>query len=319
LAGDSEAVSRAPRSLQRTLRIICGPTGAGKSAVALELCETTSTAIISADSRQIYRGFDIGTAKATLDERTRVTHYGIDVAQPEERYSAARWSSEAEAWIDCAAKMGKDSAIVGGTGLYINALVTPLFTAPEIDSLQRAELGRELATKSLAELRRWCGELDPARSHLGRTQLLRAIETALLSGSRISELHADHKASAGAPDRDAVYLVLDPGPALGARIEERVDKMLKAGWAEEVRELMETVPADAPAWKASGYRVVREHVEGHLDLSSARQRIIIETRQYAKRQRTWFRHQLPPAAVTTVNPEDSQARAEVREWWKRAE
>jgi tRNA dimethylallyltransferase len=95
--------------------------------------------------------------------------------------------------------------------------------------------------------------------------------------------------------------------------------MLKAGWADEVRELIRTVPPDAPAWKASGYFVIRDHVEGRLDLSSARERIIIETRQYAKRQRTWFRHQLPPAAVTVVNPEDSQARAVAREWWERAE
>ena len=180
------------------LRIICGPTAAGKSAVALELCETHNAAIVSADSRQIYRGFDIGTAKPTREERARVTHYGVDVARPEERYSAARWASEAAQWIACAGKMGKEAAIVGGTGLYIRALVDPLFAAPEIDPLQRAELERELETKSLAELRRWCEELDPARAHLGRTQLLRAIETALLSGSRISDLHAEHKAAANA-------------------------------------------------------------------------------------------------------------------------
>lgn len=278
-------------------------------------------AIVSADSRQIYSGFDIGTAKPTREERASVTHYGVDIARPEERYSAARWASEAAQWIACAGKMGKEAAIVGGTGLYIRALVDPLFAAPEIDPLQRAELERELETKSLADLRRWCEELDPARAHLGRTQLLRAIETALLSGSRISDLHAEHKAAANAAteQNDAVYLVLDAGPALGSRIENRIGEMLEAGWANEVRELMQAVPPDAPAWKASGYAVMREHVEGRLDLSSARQRIIIETRQYAKRQRTWFRHQLPPAAVTFVNPEDSQARAVVREWWKRAE
>ena len=95
--------------------------------------------------------------------------------------------------------------------------------------------------------------------------------------------------------------------------------MLRSGWPDEVRELIRTVPSDAPAWKASGYATIRDHIEGRLDLSSARERIIIETRQYAKRQRTWFRHQLPPAAVTPVNPEDSRARAIVREWWERAE
>jgi len=301
--------------------VICGPTGAGKSAIALELGETSNAAIVSADSRQIYRGFDIGTAKPTPEERARVPHYGIDVAGPEERFSAAKWASEAEDWIACAGKTGKGAAIVGGTGLYIKALVTPLFKAPEIDASQRAELAHELEAKPLAELRRWCEQLDPARAHFGRTQLLRAIETALLSGSRISDLHAEHRAAAvvEVSDREAAYLVVDPGSGLGSRIETRVDTMLKAGWADEVRELMQVVPPDAPAWKASGYSVMREHVAGDLDLSSARQRIIIETRQYAKRQRTWVRHQLPPTAVTHVNPEDSQARAVVREWWEGAE
>jgi tRNA dimethylallyltransferase len=300
--------------------VICGPTGAGKSAIALELCEHNA-AILSADSRQIYRSFDIGTAKPTHEERARVTHYGVDVAEPQERYSAARWASEAVYWTECADKSGNEAAIVGGTGLYIKALVDPLFSAPEMDPVQRADLEREIEAKPLDELRRWCEELDPARAHLGRTQLLRAIETALLSGARISDLHAEHKAvtTVEVQDKRAAYLVVDPGNELESRITTRVDGMLKAGWADEVRELMRTVPPDAPAWKASGYSLIREHVEGRMDLSSARERIIIETRQYAKRQRTWFRHQLPPAAVTVVNPEDSQARAVAREWWERAE
>jgi tRNA dimethylallyltransferase len=301
--------------------VICGPTGAGKSTIALEVCETHNAAILSADSRQIYRRFDIGTAKPTPEERARVTHYGVDVANPDERYSAARWASEADDWIECAGRSEKEAVIVGGTGLYIKALVDPLFLAPEVDPLQRAKLGRELEVMTLTELRRWCEELDPARAHLGRTQLLRAIETALLSGSRISDLHAEHKTATAVAVQDerAAYLVVDPGSMLASRIETRVDGMLKGGWVEEVRELMRSVPPDAPAWKASGYSMIREHVAGRLDLSSTRERIIIETRQYAKRQRTWFRHQLPPAAVTAINPEDSQARAVVRDWWERAE
>ncbi|HXN76683.1 MAG TPA: tRNA (adenosine(37)-N6)-dimethylallyltransferase MiaA, partial [Gemmatimonadaceae bacterium] len=298
---------------------ICGPTAAGKSAVALELCERHDAAILSADSRQIYRRFDIGTAKPTREERERVTHYGVDVADPQERFSAVRWAGEASEWIESADKIGKEAVIVGGTGLYIKALVDPLFSAPEMDPTQRSELERELETKPLLELRRWCEELDPARAHLGRTQLLRAIETALLAGSRISDLHAEHKEATAVELHEGVeYLIVDPGSELESRIEARVDRMLKAGWADEVRELMRAVSPDAPAWKASGYGVIREHVDGQLDLSSARERIIIETRQYAKRQRTWFRHQLPRAAVTVVNPEDSQARAVAREWWERA-
>lgn len=303
------------------LRIICGPTGAGKSAVAMELCETYNAAIVSADSRQLYCNFDIGTAKPTADDCDRVTHYGIDVADPEERYSAARWAREADEWIECAYEIDKDPVIVGGTGLYIRALVKPLFSAPHLDPSQREQLERELEARSLDDLRRWCEELDPERAHLGRTQLVRAIETALLSGSRISELHAQQRTTltAEADEKSAAYLIVDPGSELASRIETRVDAMLKAGWGDEVRSLIASIVPEAPAWKASGYSVMRDYVEGRLDLSSARERIIIETRQYAKRQRTWFRHQLPSEAVTVLDPGDSRASAVAREWWESAQ
>jgi len=301
------------------LRIICGPTAAGKSTIALELAGSTDAAIVSADSRQVYCYFNIGTAKPTREQCDRTTHYGIDVAEPSERFSAARWASEAAEWIESAAEIDKPPVVVGGTGLYIKALVQPLFDAPEVDPVQRARLEQDLERKTVTELRKWCETLDPARAHLGRTQLMRAIETVILSGVRISDLHAEHRASGQSARDDAVYLVVDPGDGLASRIETRVDAMLGAGWADEVRNLIAEVPADAPAWKASGYAAMRDHVEGRCDLSTARQRVIIETRQYAKRQRTWFRHQLPEAAVTRVNPEDSQARVLVREWWERAE
>lgn len=303
------------------LRIICGPTAAGKSAIALELADEYDAAIVSADSRQIYCYFDIGTAKPTRAECAQVTHYGVDVAEPTERFSAARWATEADEWIESAGEIGKTPVVVGGTGLYIKALVEPLFDAPPMDLLQRTWLEQELETKSLAELRTWCQRLDPARAHLGRAQLTRAVETVLLSGVRISELHAEHRLSppsrAGSP---AKYLVVDPGaPPLASRIEMRVEAMLKAGWPDEVRDLIERVPADAPAWKASGYLAMRDYVEDRCDLSTVRERVILETRQYAKRQRTWFRHQLPHAAVTLVNPLDSRARVAVREWWEKAD
>jgi tRNA dimethylallyltransferase len=302
------------------LRVICGPTGAGKSAVALELCDKYDAAIVSADSRQIYCYFDIGTAKPTADDCDRVTHYGIDVAEPEERYSAARWAHEADEWIECAREIDKEPVKVGGTGLYIRALVTPLFSAPQLDPTQRGQLERELEAMSLDNLRRWCEELDPARAHLGRTQLVRAIETAVLSGTRISELHAQHRSTlmAQRDEKEAVYLIVDPGSGLASRIESRVGAMLEAGWADEVRDLIDRIAPDAPAWKASGYAVMRDYVEGRMDLSAARERIIIETRQYAKRQRTWFRHQLPPEAVTVLDPGDSRAGAVAREWWESA-
>ncbi|HEX6627555.1 MAG TPA: tRNA (adenosine(37)-N6)-dimethylallyltransferase MiaA [Gemmatimonadaceae bacterium] len=301
------------------LRIICGPTAAGKSSIAMSLAEEFNAAIVSADSRQIYCYFNVGTAKPTREECARATHYGVDVAEPTERYSAARWTSEALEWIECAGEMEKIPVVVGGTGLYIKALVEPLFTAPELDPIARSQVEKELATKSLTELRRWCEVLDPQRAHLGRTQLLRAIETALLAGSRMSELHDAHKRTTTVNEFEPVYLIVDPGDALASQIENRVDQMLDRGWVDEVRQLINRVPPDAPAWKASGYSAIREHVEGKTDLSTTRQRIIIETRQYAKRQRTWFRHQLPESAVTNLNPLDSQAIAVAREWWERAE
>ena len=301
------------------LRVICGPTAAGKSTIAMMLADEFEAAIVSADSRQIYCYFNIGTAKPTHEECARVTHYGVDVAEPDERYSAARWADEAREWIECAGEVEKTPVVVGGTGLYIRALIEPLFDAPQMDPIARTQLEAELATKSTVELRRWCEELDPSRAHLGRTQLLRSIETALLSGARMSDLHSQHTRTRVEAEFAPSYLVVDPAQSLSAQIEGRVDEMLERGWLDEVRELIGRVPADAPAWKASGYRAARDHIEGKADLSTTRERIIIETRQYAKRQRTWFRHQLPQGAVTTLNPLDSHALAVAREWWERSE
>ena len=301
------------------LRVICGPTAAGKSRVALELADRHGASIISADSRQVYRDFDIGTAKPSLAERKAVDHYGIDVADATVRYSAARWATGARAWIDEIRAKRNTPVIVGGTGLYIRALVDPLFVAPELDPSKRAQLEQQLSELPVSELRRWCESLDPARAHLGRTQLQRAIETALLSGHRISDLHAKAKSAEIAAPLSARYLVIDPGPALQSRISQRVDSMLKAGWIDEVSRLARAIPEDAPAWNSTGYSVIRAHVRGESDLSSARERVIIETRQYAKRQRTWFRHQLPEAAVTRVNPDDPDFGAVVRDWWEKAE
>ena len=294
------------------LRVICGPTAAGKSAVALVLAERFGGTIISADSRQVYRHFDIGTAKPTAGERDRIPHRGIDVVDPEERYSAARWATNAEAWIGDATAAGRVPVVVGGTGLYIRALVSGLFEEPALDPARRAGLGGVLAARSVEDLRRWCEQVDPPLAHLGRTQLLRAIEIATLTGERLSDLQ---RRTARAVPRAARYLVVDPGPSLAARIEARVDAMLARGWADEVRRLMSRVPADAPAWKASGYGWMRELVEGKADERTARARIVIETRQYAKRQRTWFRHQLPAEATTRVSPVDPEFVRIAERWW----
>lgn len=295
------------------LRIICGPTAAGKSALALALAQRHGATIISADSRQIYRGFDIGTAKPSPAERARVPHRGIDVADPEERYSAARWADDAGGWISAAHAEGRAPLIVGGTGLYLRALVAPLFDEPPLEPSRRAALAAQLETLTIAELRAWCARVDPPLARLGRSQLLRAIEIATLTGERLSALH---RREPRATAHTARYLVVDPGPSLAGRIEARVDAMLAAGWANEVRALERSVSAMAPAWKASGYRWVREMVGGRVDHATARERIVIETRQYAKRQRTWFRHQLPPDRTTRVSPDDPQFTRIAEQWWE---
>jgi tRNA dimethylallyltransferase len=138
------------------------------------------------------------------------------------------------------------------------------------------------------------------------------VEIALLTGVSISRWHRE---APRPPSATARYLVVDPGPALAARIQDRVDAMLVQGWPEEVEGLVRAVDADAPAWKATGYGAIREMVQGSQTREAARMRIIVETRQYAKRQRTWFRHQLAPADVTRVDPAAPDAKDRVWQWW----
>jgi tRNA dimethylallyltransferase len=286
---DAEALDAIP--------VICGPTASGKSAIAMWLSRRREIVVINADSRQIYRGFDLGTSKATQDERARVPHRGIDVVDPVERYSAAQWAGLAQRAIHEAVAAGRIPIVVGGTGFYIGALFRPLWAEPPLDAERRAALQSAFAGQSTDELRRWCAALDPARAHLGRAQLLRAVEVALLTGMPLSELHV---AQARSPVYRASYLLVDPGAEWASRIAERAAAMLDAGWADEVRHLIDVVPADAPAWNATGYDVVRRHVLGELDRGATLDRIVIETRQYAKRQRTWFRHQLEHGRVQRV-------------------
>lgn len=295
------------------IRVICGPTGAGKSALAMRLAARRAITIVSADSRQVYRGFDVGTAKPAPADLAAVPHEGIDVAEPTARYSASTWAEAAEGWIAGARAAGREPVVVGGTGLYIRALVAPLFDAPPLDPDRRARLDAVIGALPVPELRRWCRALDPARAHLGRTQLLRAVETALLTGERLSALQA---ARARAPRWAPRYLVVDPGAErLQGWIAARGRAMLDGGWPEEVRRLQELVPADAPAWNASGYGTVRRLVAGELSRREAEEQVAIEVRQYAKRQRTWFRHQLAGAPVTWVDPTAPDVDAVVERWW----
>lgn len=295
------------------LRIIAGPTGAGKSALALALARRYGARVISADSRQIYRGFDIGTAKPTAEEQARVPHAGIDVAEPTERWNAVRWAAAATAWLAEDATLGRPSILVGGTGLWLQALVKPLADEPPMDPLVRAEVQRELQLLDTDALREIVRELDPPRAHLGRAQLLRAAEVARVSGERLSDWHARGPSQ---PSLRARWLVLDPGPKLATALVERRHAMLQAGWLEEVRRLDATLPEDAPAWNACGYREVREVTRGVCALDEAMQAVGVSTRQYAKRQRTWFRNQLDEVGpVTRLDPHSPDAAAVAERWF----
>ncbi len=296
-----------------SLRVITGPTAAGKSALALALAARVPVTVISADSRQLYRGFDIGTAKPSLAERAAVPHCGIDVADAMERWSAARWASSAREWIAAARSAGRAPVVVGGTGFYVRALVAPLFEEPALDPARRCALEALLARLSTAELRRWCARLDPARAHLGRAQLARAVEIALLTGVPITAWHAR---ASNAPPLRARYLVVDPGPALPDAIASRAQAMVARGWVDEVARLESAVPSDAPAWNATGYAAIRDVGRGRSSLASALDRVIIDTRQYAKRQRTWIRHQLAATEVTRLDPRASDAVERAIAWWE---
>lgn len=302
-------VSRLP-----VVHVVCGPTAAGKSGMAMSLATRHGLTIVSADSRQMYRGFDIGTAKPTRADLAAVPHRGIDVADPSERWSAARWSADATAWIN---ETGAGRVlVVGGTGLYLRALFEPLFAEPPLPADARAALSAHLDDFTVHELRRWVLRLDPAQSTLGRTQLMRAIETALLTGRRLSDLHREQ----GRPARfRARWLVVDPGAALQEQIATRLDAMLAGGWIDEAANLAKTVDVGAPAWQSCGYGAVRDVALGTRELAGARTTILVETRQYAKRQRTWFRHQLEGADVVRLDPRLPDADAAAHAWWNSEE
>ena len=323
------ASSRATTLDERTppVPVICGPTAAGKSAVALALADHAPITIISADSRQIYRGFDIGTAKPTPDERARVPHEGVDVVDPTDRYSAWHWARLARTAITRARAAGRVPVVVGGTGFYLRALTTPLAPVPPLEPARRDALAAWLDRQPPREWQRWCERLDPERAVLGPTQWRRAIEVALLTGTALSAWHAkaaaDDVPTGDTPDRPlrVRYLVVDPGASLAERIAARVQRMLADGWLDEVRALHQVVSSGAPAWNATGYDVLRDLLargaaQHEGERARAIERVIIDTRQYAKRQRTWWRHQLRAGPVTWLDPEATDAPDRVRTWWQ---
>jgi tRNA dimethylallyltransferase len=301
--------------------VLTGPTASGKTALAIEIAVRIGAEIISADSRQVYRGMDIGTAKATAGDQARVAHHGLDLVGPEQRYSAGRFARDAARWIHVIRGRGRVPFVVGGTGFFIRALTHPLFKEPPLDPERRASLQRHLESLSQEELRRWLDALDPDAAHRlrtggGRQRVLRALEVGLLTGRRLSWWHAH--APPRQPPLDASIFVLDlPRPLLYRRIDERVDAMIHAGLVDEVRALLASgYGPDDPGMSATGYPEMAAFLRGHMELEQAKARIRTATRRYARRQLTWFRHQLPTQAIWLdgTRPLNDLTDEVVRQW-----
>jgi tRNA dimethylallyltransferase len=276
------------------LAALVGPTASGKSALALELAEALPAEIVSCDSLQVYRGLDIGSAKPTAAERARVRHHLIDVVEPEEAFSAADYARLARAALEDVRARGRRALVVGGTGLYLRALLSGLFAGPARDEALRARLTGMAERWGDARLHRLLRRVDPAAAARlpprDRVRVVRALEVYRATGRPLS----GHHGGSEEPLRGFEVRVfgLDPGrEGLRAAVEARAARMLEGGLLAEVEGLLRRVPEDARPLRAIGYRQAVEVVRGRRAVADALRDIVTDTMRYAKRQRTWFRHQ----------------------------
>ncbi|MBX6363024.1 MAG: tRNA (adenosine(37)-N6)-dimethylallyltransferase MiaA [Gemmatimonadetes bacterium] len=308
--------------------VITGPTASGKTALSLAVAERLDGEIISMDSRQVYRGMDIGTAKLLPAERRGIPHHGLDLVDPDQRYSAGAFARDARRWIADVRARSRVPILVGGTGFFLRALTHPLFREPPLEAHRRAALARWLERQPTEKLGHWLEALDPemaarlrARAGgAGRQRLARALEVALLTGRPLSWWHA-HAPSEQRPLRFLVFVLDRPREELYRRIDERVHDMIRAGLVDEVRGLVDAgFGAGAPGMSATGYAELLLYLEGRTTLDDAVDAIQRATRRYARRQLTWFRHQLPPGAVRLDATRPVAALAdEIAAAWRREE
>lgn len=291
-------------SLRPLVPVIVGPTAVGKTAVAVAWAALEPLTLVSADARQVYRGLDIGTAKPDAALRADVPHAGIDVADPGEVYSAGRFAREAAGWVADARLAGRQPVVVGGTGFYVRALADGLFREPPLDPQLRTRLKAFAGELAPNELARWAGRLDRRFGGGGRQRAARAIEVALLTGRALSWWQREARET-GAFRPWYVVLTL-PRDLLHQRIAVRVRAMLAAGLVDEVRGLLARgVDPHGPGLDAVGYREVVAMLNGRLPESGLAEAISAATRRYAKRQETWFRHQLRRLPSAASLPDDA--------------
>ena len=274
---------------------VTGPTAVGKSAVALLMAERLGGEIISVDSMQVYRGLDIGTAKPSAAERARVPHHLIDVCDLQEDFSAARFVEMAGRAVAELERRGRVPIFCGGTGLYFKAWLAGLAPLPEPDPVLRAELEAAPLEVLLAELK----EKDPATyarvDRRNPRRVVRAVEVLRLSGRSLAEAAVTWPGKAQAGAGGVKILALRRrAEDLRRRIEARVDAMFQAGLVEETRRLLDAgLAQNRTAMQAIGYRQVVEHLRGERDLPATVALVKQRTWQFARRQITWWRHQLP--------------------------
>lgn len=293
--------------------VIAGPTASGKTGLSVEVAKQLHTEIVSADSMQIYRGMNVGTAKVTQEEMCGIPHHMIDIVSPMENYNVSRYVEDANPIVDAILAKGKIPVIAGGTGLYINSLVYGYDLAPiPSDEKVRAEITALYEEKGgeylLGELRK----IDPKtaeRLHPNNARrLIRALEVYRISGTTISD--QEERTKNAPKPYDVKFFVLDTDrDKLYERINRRVDVMLKNGLVEEVKTLLESgIPKTNTSMQAIGYKEIVEYLDGFLTLDEAVEKLKMESRRYAKRQLTWFRRNEGTHWLEATLPKDELVR-----------
>lgn len=274
----------------KKLIAIVGPTASGKTMLGISLAKQFAGEIVSADSRQIYRGMDVGTAKPTPDERRAILHHLIDIRNPNEEYTVADYQRDAIATIKDILARDKTPLLVGGTGLYVRAVVENL-NIPKVvvDRKLRARIETDIARDGLDAIFKKLTTLDPEAANVvdpkNSRRVVRALEVAITTGEPFT---AQRKMNA--PLFHTLTLGLNPPPeTLRERIDRRIDAMIRDGFIDEVHALLRTYGADVPAFNAIGYRELITYLDGAASLQDAVALIKLHTWHYAKRQITWFK------------------------------
>ena len=300
-------------SKRRSALLLMGPTGTGKSDLALHLAEQLPLEIVSVDSAMVYRGMDIGTAKPTLDTRARIAHHLIDIREPTGSYSVGEFTLDAARVMEDIWARGRQPLLVGGTMMYFHALTEGIADLPEADLRVRAAIDAQAAQDGWAAVHRKLAEVDPqaaARIHINDPQRIqRALEVHRVTGQTITKLQqARVSAFADVNVMEFALAPLERGE-LHTKIEVRFRAMLEAGFVNEVRSLYERgdLSPEHPSMRAVGYRQMWRYLAGHCALNEATTEAIAATRQLAKRQLTWLRRRANARWLDSMRPDVARA------------